>query len=203
MQFVSDCDVWPTCPREWLWIYDKLIVAQYERVVSGPAGVSVPNQGQYIVRPITNIRMMGRGAKLCWLELGDDTQVPDGYFWSEVLIGDHISVDYHWGKPVLAVQGFRDNPARLDRFNRWKKINYPRALPDWLQLLGATQEWINVEYINGKVIEVHLRYNDDFANHDSDEIVPIWTGQDTTPPTGWSWYASASQDRLGFWTKNP
>jgi len=185
-----------------MWIYDKLIVAQHEGITSGPAGVSVPVAGQYIVRPITNIRMMGRGAKKCWLEPGDDELVPDGYFWSEILTGDHISVDYHWGKPVLSVQGFRDNLDRFDRFDRWKKIDYSCALPDWLQALGDTQEWINVEYINDRAIEVHLRYNDDFANHNSNEIVPVWTGEDTTTPPGWSWYASASQDRLGFWTKN-
>jgi hypothetical protein len=185
-----------------MWIYDKLIVAQHEGIMSGPAGVSVPAAGEYIVRPISNIRMMGRGARLCWLELGDDPQVMDGYFWSEILTGHHISVDYHWGEPILAVQGFRDDANRLDRFNLWKKIDDKRSLPTWLQPLGATQEWINVEYIGKQAIEVHLRYNDDFANHDSDEIVPVWVGDDVTHRPGWSWYASASQDRLGFWTKD-
>jgi hypothetical protein len=202
IKFISDCDVWATCPTEWRWIYDKLIVAQHEGITSGPAGVSVPESGNYIVRPITNIRMMGRGARKCWLQPGDDESVPDGYFWSEILTGDHVSIDYHWSEPLLSVQGFRDNPNRLDRFSCWKKIDYPRALPDWLQPLGAIQEWINVEYIGGRAIEVHLRYNDDFANHHSDEIVPVWVGDDVTHRPGWSWYASASQDRLGFWTKN-
>jgi len=68
--------------------------------------------------------------------------------------------------------------------------------------LGDMQEWINVEYIGGKVIEIHLRYNDDFANHNADEIIPVWVGENTNPLTGWSWYASSAQDRLGFWTKN-
>lgn len=202
MKFINDCDVWASCPRDWLWIYDKLIVAQHANVLSGPAGVTVPAAGWYIVRPISNIRMMGRGAKRCWLEPGDNMQVPDGYFWSEVLTGDHISVDYHWGKSVLCVQGFKDDPDRLDRFNRWIKIHGDHTLPTWLQGLEATQEWINVEYIGGRAIEVHLRYNDDFANHDSDEIVPVWAGQDTAPPAGWTWYASAAQDRLGFWIRN-
>ena len=202
MQFISDCDVWTSCPTEWLWIYDKLVVAQHEHIISGPAGVSVPQAGWYIVRPISNIRMMGRGTKKCWLELGNDNSVPDGYFWSEILTGDHISVDYHWGRPVLSVQGFKDNPDRFDRFNRWIRVQATHQLPTWLTDLGATQEWINVEYIDGKAIEVHLRYNDDFRNHNADEIIPVWIGQDTTPPPDWSWYASTAQDRLGFWIKN-
>jgi hypothetical protein len=202
MNFISDSDVWESCPKQWLWIYDKLIVAQHENVISGPAGVSVIKPDWYIVRPITNIRMMGRNAKKCWLEPGDDKNVPDGFFWSEVLSGDHISVDYHWGNPVLSVQGFKDNSGRLDRFNRWIKIPTKHKLPVWLENLGSLMEWINVEYIGNKVIEVHLRYNDDFSNHTSSEIVPIWIGQETTPPPGWSWYESPAQDRLGFWTKN-
>jgi hypothetical protein len=202
MKFVNDCDVWNSVPLEWMWIYDKLIVARQQDIVSGPAGVSVPSAGWYVVRPITNIRMMGRGAKKAWLELGDDGNVPDGFFWSEVLSGDHISVDYHWGIPTLAVQGFRDDPNRFDRFSRWVKIPINHTLPDWLCDLGKTQEWINVEYIGDKIIEVHLRYNDDFANHDAEEIIPRWSGEDTDPPVGWSWYESPSSDRLGFWTRN-
>ena len=80
MNFISDSDVWESCPKQWLWIYDKLIVAQHENVISGPAGVSVIKPDWYIVRPITNIRMMGRNAKKCWLEPGDDKNVPDGFF---------------------------------------------------------------------------------------------------------------------------
>jgi len=202
MGFVNDSDVWGSCPIDWLWVYDKLIVARKQDLLSGPAGVSVPAAGFYIVRPISNIRMMGRGARKCWLKPGDDANVPDGYFWSEVLTGDHISVDYHWGQPVLTVQGFRDDPEVLDRFNLWKKIDNTYIIPGWLAGLGQIQEWINVEYIGGKAIEVHTRYNDDFTNHNAIEIIPRWIGQDITPPSDWSWYESPAQDRLGFWTKN-
>jgi len=201
MNFVSDCDVWESVPHEWKWIYDKLIVAKQQNIVSGPAGVSVPNPGWYIVRPITNIRMMGRGAKKCWLDVGDDSNVPDGFFWSEVLTGDHISVDYHWGVPVLSVQGFREDPDRLDRFSRWIKTPIKHTLPDWLFNLSKNQEWINVEYIGDKAIEVHLRYNDDFTNHDADEIIPVWKNENSKPPVGWEWYESPAGDRLGFWIK--
>jgi hypothetical protein len=201
MKFVSDCDVWNALPVEWTWIYDKLIVARRQNIVSGPAGVSVPSAGLYIVRPITNIRMMGKGAKKCWLDMGDDVNVPDGYFWSEVLTGDHISVDYHWGVPVLSVQGFREDPDRLDRFSRWVKTPIKHTLPDWLFHLSKNQEWINVEYIGDKIIEVHLRYNDDFTNHDADEIIPVWKNENSKPPVGWEWYESPAGDRLGFWIK--
>jgi hypothetical protein len=52
------------------------------------------------------------------------------------------------------------------------------------------------------VIEVHLRLNDDFANHEGDEIWPVWPESDRTPPAGCEWYGSTAGERLGFWVKN-
>jgi hypothetical protein len=199
---VSDCDVYDSCPPEWLWIYDKLIIARKQGVLAAPAGIPVPKSAEYIVRPITNIRMMGRGASIQWIRAGDDEAVPDGHFWSEILTGPHISVDYHWGEQALTVEGHRDDPGRLDRFSRWNRVNQDVPLPEILHGLEDHAEWLNVEYIGDRVIEVHLRYNDDFCNHDADEIVPVWSESDCTPPPGWSWYGSASGERLGFWTKN-
>ena len=63
-------------------------------------------------------------------------------------------------------------------------------------------EWINVEYVGGLVIEAHARFNDDFRNHDSDEIYPQWCDEPASQPAGTSWYPSAAGDRLGFWIKN-
>jgi len=202
MLFVSDRDVYDSCPTDWLWIFDKLIIARKQGVQAAPAGIPVPESGEYVVRPITNIRMMGRGARLQWIQAGDDEAVPDGYFWSEVLTGPHISVDYHWGEQDLTVEGFRDDPARLDRFSRWARVNIELPLPDILHGLEDTQEWINVEYIGDRVIEVHLRLNDDFANHTADEIWPVWPESSRERPEGCDWYASAAGDRLGFWVKN-
>ncbi len=199
---ISDRDVYDSCPPDWLWIYDKLIIARKQGVRAAPAGIAVPESGEYIIRPITNIRMMGRGASLAWIRAGDDEAVPDGYFWSEVLAGSHVSVDYHWGEQALTVQGFRDNPARLDRFSRWCKIEADLPLPGILHGLEDHQEWINVEYIGERVIEVHLRLNDDFANHDADEIWPVWPESPRVQPTDCSWYGSAAGERLGFWIKN-
>jgi hypothetical protein len=145
---------------------------------------------------------MGRGAKKLFIRKGDDAVVPDGFFWSEILEGRHISVDYHWGIQELTVEGFRDKPDHLDRFSRWAKVGDVLPIPDWLQYLGLSVSWLNVEYIGDKVIEVHLRYNDDFANHNSDEIIPVWRGETIKQPMGWGWYASPAGERLGFWIKN-
>jgi hypothetical protein len=67
MMYIDDKDVWATCPTDYLWIYDKLILARKSGYLAGPAGIAVPKPSWYIVRPITNIRMMSRGATKQWL----------------------------------------------------------------------------------------------------------------------------------------
>jgi hypothetical protein len=202
MQFVNDADVWGQCPRDWLWIYDKLIVARKQDIQAAPAGIPVPAPAQYIVRPIINIRMMSRGATKTWLTPEDTDLVPDGYFWSECLEGRHISVDFHYGIQTLAVEGFRDNPNRLDRFSCWQRIDEKFKFPKFLGELWRLTPWVNVEYIDDKIIEVHLRWNDDFCNHSGDIIYPVWKDSETKQPHNTTWYPSTAGDRLGFWVQN-
>ena len=194
---IDDKDVWGKVHPNDLWIYDKLIVARKAGYLAGPAGVPVPHANWYIVRPITNIRMMGRGASRCWLTPEDD-DVPDGYFWSELFTGDHISVDYHYGKQSTTVQGFRDSD-RLDRFCKWCRIDVNMPFPKILRDLHLTYKWINGEYIAGNIIEIHSRYNDDFSNHSSNTIIPVWKDNPIPQPMNARWYESPSADRLGFW----
>lgn len=194
---VDDRDVWGNVHPDDLWIYDKLIVARKAGHLAGPAGVPVPKAAHYIVRPITNIRMMSRGASIQWLTPEDDT-VPDGYFWCELFAGDHVSVDYHYGQQNTTVQGFRDSD-RLDRFCRWTRIDTVIPFPRILGELYLRYKWINVEYVGGKVIEIHTRYNDDFSNHGGNTVIPVWRDEPMTQPPGATWYESVSADRLGFW----
>ena len=202
MQFIGDADVWSQCPNDYLWIYDKLIVARKQGILAAPAGISVSTPATYIVRPITNIRMMSRGATKQWLTPQDTDSVPDGYFWSACLEGRHISVDFHYGVQALTVEGFRDDPDRLDRFSRWQRIDESYKFPLILGELWRMTPWVNVEYIGDNIIEVHLRWNDDFANHNSDVIHPVWYDNPIPQPPNTTWYPSTAGDRLGFWIEN-
>lgn len=83
---IFDDIMWNLCDPNDLWIYDKLILSRKMGYVCGPPGVPVPNADSYIVRPITNIEGMGRGAEILWLD--DDTDhLPPGYFWCEIFDG--------------------------------------------------------------------------------------------------------------------
>lgn len=200
-KFISDVDVYDKCQKEWLWVYDKLIVAKRQNLIAGASGMPTPKAANYIVRPITNLHMMGNSAKKLWLEKGDIKSTPPGFFWCEVLEGRQISVDYHWGIQSLTVEGFRRDESRLDRFSKWQKVDLDLPLPAMLHDLKYYQEWINVEYIGNKVIEIHLRQNDDFLNHSSDLIIPIWKEDAMSEKEGFSFYESKAADRIGFWVK--
>lgn len=195
---IDDKDVWGHCPVEYLWVYDKLILARKNGYLAGPAGIAVPKAAWYIVRPITNIRMMSRGASKQWLTPTDTDSVPDGYFWCECFEGRHTSVDFHYGIQELTVEGFRDSD-RLDRFSRWERIYDKYSFPKVLGELWRLTPWVNVEYVDNKIIEVHLRWNDDFSNHNSDVVYPVWKDEPAPQPANTKWYSSPSGDRLGFW----
>ena len=186
---LGDIDVFDNIALDDLWCIDKLILSKKLGYTCGPAGIT-PEPGKYVVRPIVNLKMMSVGATIQYL---DSDSIPDGYFWCEVFTGRHLSFDYHWGKQVLAVEGFRNDPLRLDRFSRWTKIDMVFDLPEILQEIADKYLWFNVEVIGKKVIEVHFRYNDDFANHDASTIVPVWKEE---------FYPSPAGDRLGFILKD-
>lgn len=184
---MDDCDVWNFIDGEDAWIYDKLILSKRLGYYCGPAGVAPELSGEYIVRPISNYRMMGRGSSIMHIDAGRDI-IPDGYFWCEVFNGRHLTFDYCYGTQCLAAEGFKDN-TRTDRFTSWKKTNDVFELPDLLTGIATKYEWLNIEVIDNKIVEVHLRYNDDFIGHDADEIIPIWKE---------NFYESPCGDRLGF-----
>lgn len=187
---MDDCDVWKFIDGEDAWIYDKLILSKRLGYRCGPAGVAPDASGDYIVRPISNYRMMGRGSSVMHIEAGQDV-IPDGCFWCEVFTGRHLTFDYHYGVQHLAVEGFKDN-KRTDRFSSWKKIADQFELPALLKPIAEKYQWFNIEAIGNKIIEVHLRYNDDFQQHDADEVIPIWKED---------FYDSPCGDRVGFLLK--
>jgi hypothetical protein len=190
MPQLGDVDVFDSISTDDLWCVDKLILSKKLGYTCGPAGILPSVPGNYVVRPIVNLKMMGVGATIQYL---DSNSIPDGYFWCEMFTGRHLSFDYHWGKQTLAVEGFRNDPARLDRFSHWTKISDTFILPEILQTVADKYEWFNVEVIGDRVIEVHFRYNDDFSNHNANTIIPVWRDE---------FYSSPAGDRLGFVLKN-
>ena len=66
--------------REDRGTFNKLEVGMRAGWVCGPCGEAVPQDGEYIIRPVMNVHGMGRGAWAEHLEEGDFHAAP-GYFW--------------------------------------------------------------------------------------------------------------------------
>ena len=184
--------------REDRWTFNKLEVGMRAGWVCGPCGEAVPQDGEYIIRPVMNVHGMGRGAWAEHLEEGDFHEAP-GYFWCLRGNDDHqISVDYErkhgqW-IPTLVVRGDKPRNAPMHRFERWTKLPLDEAIPapGWLSGL-AHDGTLNLEFVDGKVIEVHLRHNPDFQSGE-EVIVPIW--HDDT--LDWTYEAAVEFGRCGF-----
>ena len=189
---------WKNAHLDDLWIFDKLIVSRKLGYNCGPAGMEVPSPDWYIVRPCVNIPGMGRGASFDWLEKTTH-QLDAGYFWCEIFNGRHISVDYKNGNQVLAVEGFREEGDPLFRFSKWEKVNDIIPIPSIFYQLINRYEYINIEYIDGYAIEIHLRSNPDFV-HGNSVAYPVWKDNPIIMDMhGLKYIEAPDYKRKGFW----
>jgi len=196
--YTDDDQVWPELERDDLWVYDKLILSRKLGYQCGPADIDVPQPGNYIVRPITNLVGLGLGAKKMWLEK-ETGHLPPGHFWCEWFSGQHLSVDYEYGKCKLSVVGHRSTDD-LTKWDRWEKVNYYMDFPS---ILWKFKDFpiVNCEFIGGKLIEVHFRENPDFKNGNS-EYIPVWEGQEINTPEGYTYIENKDvHGRIGAYIK--
>ena len=183
MNDTEEDKVWKTINPDYIWVMDKLILSKKLGYECGPTGIDVTEPGYYIVRPCVNALGLGLGAEKVWLEK-ETIHLPYGYFWCEWFEGRHLSIDYKNKKQVLCVEGHKQKDT-FTKWDKWIKTNDELPFPNILKDLTDI-ELINCEYIGDKLIEVHLRHNEDF-NDNITEFIPVWKGQDTTPPEGYTY----------------
>jgi len=199
MKYESDSEAWVNIPTNKLWVFDKLLLSKYLGYVCGPTGVNVPKPGTYIVRPCMNLLGMGIGAR--FVELTDTTDhLEPGSFWCEVFKGRHISVDYYKGDQILAVEGKRDSESPLWKFKKWIKLDDKIEFPHKFFDLFDVSDYINVEYVNGKVIELHFRTNQDFR-YGNTIAIPVWSDDELNIPMGYTYVDDPDFKRKGFYIK--
>jgi len=170
-----DSEALAAYPKDAQW-YNKVHLSRTLGYKSGTG--KIPASGTWIVRPITNLEGMGRQARIGHFEGG--TLIDPGLFYCEVFSGRHITIDYQRidGKWVQTetFEGF-NTPENLVQFSRWKRVDFIYPIPHFLK--DVEPDHINIETIDGKVIEVHLRPNPDPVMFD--DFWPIWS-EDQKPP---------------------
>lgn len=176
--------VWKNIKPEHIWVLDKLILSRKMYYKCGPVGLDVPVPGYYIVRPCVNLMGLGLGAQKVYLEKSTN-HLPLGYFWCEWFEGRHLSIDYHLGKQILAVEGYKPDNT-FTKWDHWVKVSDRLKFPDILTEFIDQYDWINCEFIGKRLIEVHFRHNEDFDGGIS-HFIPVWTGEETNPPAGYTY----------------
>ena len=202
----DDAEAWKIFPQYRIW-FNKLWLSEKLGYLCGPGGIPVPTKNFYIVRPIYNLRGMGAGSKIIELSPTDIDSVPPGYFWCEQFTGNHYSLDLEWTTSCWAItscyQGI-NNKEKLYKFHKWIKsfINY--QIPSFLDQLQFCK-YINIEIIDNKIIEVHLRVSPD---PQYTEIIPVWENEEMNLSNEYKWIESPDdadgfipQKRLGFMVK--
>lgn len=182
-----------------LWIYNKLQLSRKLNYVCGPGGMKVPKPGFYIVRPSVNFMGMGRNSRFLYIESSTDHLHP-GEFWCEIFKGEHLSVDYYFQEPVLTVKGHRNSKNSLSKWNCWTTIEKKVKFPEILHNLKGNYEWVNCEFINSNLIEVHFRPNPDFQYQNS-VAIPVWREDFPKNYKNMTFIEAEDYERLGFWVK--
>lgn len=167
---MDDAGAWQRFPDNRKW-FNKLYVNSLVGNRCGPCGVAPERSGEYIVRPIYNLSGMSADAEKKFINSGDATQVPPGYFWCEWFEGVHYSATYTWiDKVGWQLKSCWQAEKDLLKFTRWIRSGYAPGIPRALDEL-ADLPLINAEFIGQRLIEVHLR---DTSDPDYNEIVPVW-----------------------------
>jgi hypothetical protein len=210
---MDDSKAYAFYPQQRKW-FNKLWFSEEMDYYCAPSGIAPTRSGWYIVRPIMNISGMSVGAEKMYIEAGDATKVPPGYFWSEWFEGSQYSVTFEWvgyWKQISCWIAER-NVSNLSRFKKWSKYEHKifklNSIFDEIADSNITK--INVEFIDNNPIEVHLRESPD---PDYDVIIPIWKDEeflvDKYQKMGYSYIHSYDDangflkiPRIGFAVKN-
>lgn len=165
----EDGDAWAWYPQ-YKWIYNKLTVAETQDLPCGPHGLDPPLFPVFS-KPIYNMRGMGAGTKIIRsLREYKHLQRP-GHMWMPLLEGPHISTDVavikgvpQWWRHAIG------KPLEGGMFDYWTVFAQARPevesyCGEWLRrhLAGYTG-LVNFETIGAKIIEVHLRFADQWPD---------------------------------------
>lgn len=165
----EDSDAWQWYPA-YRWVYDKLAVALSQKLAAGPHG-TVPPHFPIFSKPIVNLRGMGIGSRVIHSQAEYDRCCTAGHFWMTLLNGRHVSSDVvvvggepRWWRHVTG------KPAGEGTFDYWivhaeADARIEAHCGEWVidHLAGYTG-MLNLETIDGRIIEAHLRFADQWPD---------------------------------------
>ncbi len=152
------------------WVYNKLLIAESQGLACGPHGIE-PDAYPVFSKPIYNMRGMGAGSRVIRSAKEYRTAMRPGHMWSELLEGEHVSTDVAvvsgalcWSRHTIG------HPLEGGMFDHWvveaaHREALEEALSDWVaRNLPGYSGMANFETIDGRIIEAHLRFSDQWPD---------------------------------------
>jgi hypothetical protein len=165
----DDPEAWQWNPQH-RWVYDKLQVVLSQGLPAGPHGVMPPSFPVFS-KPITNLRGMGLGSRVIENATEYERHHSPGHMWMPLLEGCHVSTDMAvvGGEPRW-LRHATGEPTTKGMFDYWtvhaEHMSEPAAdLGRWVRAhLDGYTGLLNLETIGGVIIEVHLRFADQWPD---------------------------------------
>jgi hypothetical protein len=165
----EDGDAYVQFPN-YRWIYNKLLIAESQGLVCGLHGMT-PDAFPVFSKPVYNMRGMGAGSRIFRTLRDYQLNQKPGHMWMELLKGEHVSTDAAVvaGEP-LWWRHVTGKPIDEGMFDHWTVLAERRPRIEdycgaWLRrhLCGYTG-MVNFETIDARIIEVHLRFSDQWPD---------------------------------------
>ena len=165
----EDSDSWTWYPRH-RWVYDKVAVALSQGLEAAPHGVE-PKRFPVFSKPIMNLKGMGVGSRVLRSAADYVAHYAPGHMWMTLLDGRHVSSDVAVldGKPVWWRHATGE-PGEEGTFDYWTihaeaDAEIETHAGTWIaKHLAGYSGMINLETIGGRIIEVHLRFADQWPD---------------------------------------
>ncbi|GAB6039574.1 hypothetical protein [Endothiovibrio diazotrophicus] len=165
----KDPDAWNRHAQH-RWVYDKLRIAESQGLACAPHGVAPPRFPVFS-KPLVNLMSMGAGSRTLHSSEEYEDAKTAGHLWMELLSGRHVSSDValvdgvaRWWRHATGV------PLAGGTFDYWTIQAAPEPELEaycgaWIEthLRGYTG-MLNLETIGGRIIEVHLRFADQWPD---------------------------------------
>lgn len=182
------------------WVYNKMAICNLQEIWCVPHGIE-PKEWPAFSKPIYNLFGMGIDAK----EVDKNTfEYKSGHMLTKVFDGRHFSIDVavlnnriRW---FCITEGFKDH--QTGNFDFWKigtDDNYAWKLIEkiewFLFFLKGYNGIVNFEFIDDKIIEVHLRISTQFTSFYIEKIglTPFIALYDNS-----SWYSGINTYNTGY-----
>lgn len=165
----DDIDSWEWYP-EWRWTYNKVNIAKSQGLASGTHD-TIPDRFPVFSKPAVNLKGMGVDSRVIHSPEEFARFRRDGHMWMTLLTGEHVSTDCavvrgecNWLRHTHGIT-WRGGTFKHWTIEKDGRVDLTTYLRSWLaaNMQGYTG-MVNFETIGGRIIEMHLRFADQWCD---------------------------------------